>query len=90
MPLKNEVEEKWNISRLIHYQMRESKKNGSRIGIEKGTTLVTEKSIKSKEIIKKHAKDFGGTLSDKVVITLGKISKNSYYKYKKELKIQVS
>ncbi len=70
--------------------MRESKKNGSRIGIEKGTTLVTEKSIKSKEIIKKHAKDFGGTLSDKVVITLGKISKNSYYKYKKDLKIQVS
>lgn len=70
--------------------MRESKKNGSRIGIEKGTTLITEKSIKSKEIIKKHAVDFGGTLSDKEVITLGKISKNSYYKYKKDLKIQVS
>ena len=67
--------------------MRESKKNGNRIGLEKGTTLVTEKSIKSKEIIKKHAVDFGGTLSDKEVMTLCKISRNSFYKYKKELKI---
>lgn len=49
--------------------------------------LVTEKSIKSKEIIKKHAVDFGGTLSDKEVMTLCKISRNSFYKYKKELKI---
>lgn len=72
----------------ISQGMRESKKNGNRIGLEKGTTLVTEKSIKSKEIIKKHAVDFGGTLSDKEVMTLCKISRNSFYKYKKELKIQ--
>ena len=55
-----------------------------------GNNVVTEKSIKSKEIIKKHAIDFGGTLSDKKVITLCKISKNSCYKYKKDLKMQVS
>ena len=54
--------------------------------IKKGTTSVTEKSIKCKEIIKKHALDFGGTLSDKEVMTLCKISRNSYYKYKRELK----
>ena len=66
--------------------MREGKKNGSKIGLTKGTTLVTEKSIKCKDIIRKHATDFGGTLSDKEVMTLCRISRNSYYKYKRELK----
>ena len=67
----------------------ESKKNGKNIGLTKGTTLVTEKSLRCKEIIKKHATDFGGTLSDSEVMTLCKISRNSYYKYKRELKEEV-
>ncbi|MBQ8756847.1 MAG: recombinase family protein [Oscillospiraceae bacterium] len=70
----------------ISQGMRESKRNGKQIGLEKGTVLTTEKSIKCKEIIKKHATDFGGTLSDPEVMTLCKISRNSYYKYKGELK----
>ena len=70
----------------ISQGMRESKKNGKNIGLAKGSTLVTDKSIKCKEIIKKHATDFGGTLSDKEVMTLCKVSRNSYYKYKRELK----
>ena len=74
----------------ISQGMRESKKNGKKIGLSKGTTLTTEKSIKCKEIIKKHALEFGGTLSDKDVMTLCKISRNSYYKYKKELKLHLS
>ena len=72
----------------ISQGMRESKKNGKKIGLSKGTTLTTEKSIKCKEIIKKHALEFGGTLSDKEVMTLCMISRNSYYKYKRELKLQ--
>lgn len=73
----------------ISQGMRESKKKGNKIGLTKGTTLVTDKSVKCKEIIKKHALDFGGTLSDKEVLTLCKISRNSYYKYKKELKTEM-
>ena len=61
----------------------------AKIGLEKGTTLTTEKSVKAKEIIKKHATDFGGTLSDKDVMTLCKVSRNTYYKYKRELKLQL-
>ncbi len=72
----------------ISQGMRESKKNGKQIGLTKGTTLITNKSIKCKEIIKKHATEFGGMLSDKEVMTLCKISRNSYYKYKGELKKQ--
>ena len=71
----------------ISQGMRESKRSGKRIGLEKGSTLTTEKSVRCKEIIKKHATDFGGTLSDKEVMMLCKISRNSYYKYKRELKM---
>ena len=35
----------------------------------------------------KHSKDFGGTLDDHDVIKLCSCSRNSYYKYKRELKI---
>ena len=70
----------------ISQGMRESKKNGKTIGLTKGTTLTTKKSIQCKNIIKKHAVEFGGTLSDAEVITLCQISRNSYYKYKRELK----
>lgn len=59
--------------------------NGKQIGQVKGNKLTTKKSIQAKEIILKHSKDFRGTLSDSDVITLCGISRNSYYKYKKEL-----
>ena len=72
----------------ISQGIREAKKNGTQIGLTKGTTLITNKSIECKEIIKKHALDFGGTLNDTEVMTLCKISRNSYYKYKRELKSQ--
>lgn len=73
----------------ISQGMRESKKLGTKIGLEKGTKLITKKSIQCKDIIKKHSKDFNGTLNDVDVIKLcGNINRNSYYKYKKELKDQ--
>ena len=40
----------------------------------------------AKEMIKKYSKDFDGTLDDKECIILSGISRNSYYKYKRELK----
>lgn len=66
--------------------IRESKRNGTKIGLAKGTKLTTKKELYCKEIIKKHSKDFNGTLEDPDVIKLCGCSKNSYYKYKKELK----
>ena len=59
--------------------------NGKQIGIEKGTKLVTKKSIEAKEQIIKYSKDFQGTLKDTEVIKLIGIARNSYYKYKREL-----
>lgn len=70
----------------ISQGMREAKKKGTHIGLPSGTTLTTKKSIECKAIIKKHSKDFGGSLDDKDVIKLCGCSRNSYYKYKKEIK----
>lgn len=59
--------------------------NGKQIGLEKGTKLTTKKSIEAKEQIKKYSKDFNGSLKDIEVMKLIGISRNSFYKYKKEL-----
>lgn len=66
--------------------IREAKKNGVKVGLTKGTTLTTKKSIECKKIILKHSKDFGGSLTDLDVIKLCGCSRQSYYKYKAEIK----
>lgn len=59
--------------------------NGKQIGAVKGKTLTTKKSIEAKEGIRKYSKDFDGTLADAEVIKLTGVSRNTYYKYKKEI-----
>ena len=59
--------------------------NGKQIGQAKGNKLTTKKSIQAKELIIKHSKDFKGTLNDIDVMKLCGVSRNSYYKYKKEI-----
>lgn len=60
--------------------------NGKQIGQKQGAKLTTKKSIASKTIIKEHCKEFGGTLNDADCMKLTGLSRNTYYKYKKELK----
>lgn len=59
--------------------------NGKQIGAVKGIKLTTKKSIEAKEQIQKYSKDFNGSLKDTEVMKLIGVSRNSYYKYKKEL-----
>lgn len=59
--------------------------NGKQIGLKEGTKLTTKKSIKAKAEIKKYSKEFDGTLNDIEVMKITQISRNTYYKYKKEL-----
>lgn len=63
--------------------------HGKQIGQKPGSKLTTKKSIAAKEIIKKHNKDFGGSLSNEETWTLAGISKMSFYKYKSELRSEV-
>lgn len=51
-----------------------------------GQKLTTKKSIKAKEIIKKHNKAFGGNLTDRETAALAGISINSLYRYKREIR----
>ena len=60
--------------------------NGKQIGQKLGAKLITKKSIASKKLILKHSKTFNGTLSDIDVMKLTGLSRNTYYKYKRELK----
>lgn len=59
--------------------------NGKQIGQAKGAKLITKKSIEARGQIKKYSKDFNGSLKDIEVMKLIGISRNSYYKYKKEI-----
>lgn len=63
--------------------------NGKQIGLAKGTKLITKKSQLAKDIILKHSITFNGSLNDDEVIKLAGISRNSFYKYKRELKNEV-
>lgn len=60
--------------------------NGKQIGQKQGVKLTTKKSIIAKEEIKKHSQDFNGTLNDIDCMKLTGLSRNTYYKYKRELK----
>ena len=60
--------------------------NGKQIGQIQGAKLTTKKSITAKEVILKHSKDFNGTLADADVMTLTGLARNTYYKYKRELR----
>lgn len=81
---EKEVED---LQRRTSEGMKTAKLNGKRIGRQHGETVVTKKSISSKQIILKHSIDFGGTLTDKEVMQMiGNISRNTFYKYKNELR----
>ena len=74
----------------LHQRTREgietARLNGKQIGQKPGAKLTTKKSIRAKEIIRKHSKDFEGTLSDPDVMKLIGCARGSYYKYKREMK----
>lgn len=75
---------------FLHQRTREgietARLAGKQIGQKTGAKLITKKSIAAKEIIFKHSKDFNGTLSDKEVMQLTGLARNTYYKYKAQLK----
>lgn len=59
---------------------------GKQIGQRKGAKLTTKKSVSMKPIILQHCKDFGGSLSDAELMKLTGLARNTYYRYKRELK----
>ena len=61
---------------------------GKQIGQKRGATLNVKKKFPAMEQIKKYSKDFDGTLKDTEVMQLVGLARNTYYKYKAELKAE--
>lgn len=74
----------------LHLRTREgietARLNGKQIGQRQGAKLTTKKSIAAKETILKHSKDFCGSLNDLEVMQLTGLARNTFYKYKRELR----
>lgn len=63
-----------------------ARRNGKQIGQTEGKKFKIKKAAPAKEKIKKYSRDFDGTLPDAEVMKLVGLARNTYYKYKKELK----
>lgn len=74
----------------LHQRTREgietARLNGKQIGQRHGARLTTKKSVTAKIVIQKHSKDFDGSLNDIEVMMLTGLARNTFYKYKRELK----
>ena len=67
-----------------------AKMNGKQVGRVPGRKYESQKSKVAKERIRKISKTFEGNLSDAECIEMLNISRNSFYKYKAEMKTEVS
>ena len=63
-----------------------ARNNGKQLGRRPGAIIHTKKADVCKKKILEYSKAFGGSVADKDVIKILGIDKNTYYKYKKELK----
>lgn len=74
----------------LHQRTKEglvtAKLAGKQIGRKQGAEVITKKSLEKKQIILKHSKEFNGSLNDAEVMVLTGLARNTYYKYKRELK----
>ena len=74
----------------LHQRTREglmtARLNGKQIGQIPGRKLNIKKAAAAKALILKHSRDFNGTLADADCIKLIGIARNTYYKYKRELR----
>lgn len=59
--------------------------NGKQIGAVPGQKKTVKKEAPAKELIRKYSRDFDGTLSDVDCMKLVGVSRNTYYKYKRDL-----
>ena len=74
----------------LHQRTKEgietARRKGKQIGRKQGASITTKKSIKAKQEILKYSRDFNGTLTDVDCMRMIGIARNTYYRYKAELK----
>ena len=70
--------------------METARLNGKQIGQKPGSTLHVKKKEPMKKQIRALSKDFDGNNTDLQVMKITGLAKNTYYKYKKELLMELS
>ncbi len=74
----------------LHQRTKEgietARRNGKQIGRKAGSTYETKRGAEITEIIRKHNRAFGGTLTDAETMALAHCCRQSYYKYKNQLR----
>ena len=63
--------------------------NGKQVGRKKGVGFETKKAREAKQIIRTHCKTFGGTLDDMECMKLTGLARNTYYKYKRQIRAEL-
>ena len=63
-------------------------RNGNRVGVKEGTRIITKKSLETKKIIEARSREFNGNETDESILKDLNISRNTYFKYKKELRAE--
>ena len=77
--------ERKDISQRTKEGIATARLNGKQIGQRPGNKLTVKKKAPVMAAIRKYSRDFDGALSDIDTIKLINISRNTYYKYKKEM-----
>ena len=78
-----------NLTQRTKEGIETARLHGKQIGRKKGAEIQTKKGKRIKEMIFAQSKSFGGTWSDAVIIETMRISKDTYYKYKKECREEI-
>lgn len=75
---------------FLHQRTKEgietARRNGKQIGGIVGRTVITKKSIEMKDKMQRYLKEFNGDMTDTQFMSDFKIAKNTFYKYKAQLK----
>ena len=75
---------------FLHQRTKEgietARRNGKQIGGATGRTVVTKKSLEMKDKMQRYLKEFNGDMTDTQFMKDFQIAKNTFYKYKAQLK----
>lgn len=66
--------------------VRKAQAAGKQVGRASGTKIETKKARECKARIKELSRDFGGSNTDAEIMLILQVSRNSFYKYKRELR----
>lgn len=77
-----------DLAERTRQRLETARLNGKTLGRQPGVRLSTRKSDACKKKMLEHCRAFGGTVSDKDMIMMLDIDKNTFYRYKRELKAE--